>query len=107
MENHNEEKVEIRLSEVIMLLEEGNTREQIAEHFGLNKAEVTMLFQHEKLKGKRPKKVPSFTITDDLGGAPASEAPTEESTSTNDESFQNSEEHSEEHQEEVEQEITG
>lgn len=66
--NPNTEKIEIRISDVIMMLEEGKTREQIGEHYGLNKAETTLLFKHEKLKGRRPKKTPSFTIVDDLGG---------------------------------------
>lgn len=63
--DQNPEKVKINLSEVINMLEEGTSREKIGEYFGLNKAETTLLFKHEKLKGRRPKKIPNFVIVDD------------------------------------------
>lgn len=61
-------EIQIKISDVINLLEEGNNREAIATHYGLEKNEVNELFKHPSLKGKRPKKAkpaPRFTIVDD------------------------------------------
>lgn len=63
------EKKQISLSHVLDMLENGHTREEIGEHYGLNSTELKVLFKHEKLKGKRTKKKkpkPSFDIVDDL-----------------------------------------
>lgn len=75
--DQNPERVEIRISEVLDMLNEGISREKIGEHFNLNKAETRKLFEHEKLRGKRPKKMPSFTIVDDTVETPV---PQEEPT---------------------------
>lgn len=60
-------KVQVRLSEVLSLLEQGKGRQEIAEHFGLSLAEIKNIFEHPKLKGRRPKKVKeeSFNLVDD------------------------------------------
>ena len=57
----------IRISEILNLLKEGVDRNGIAEKYGLTKVEITELFKHEKLKGKRvvKKKEVSFEILDD------------------------------------------
>ena len=61
------EKQEIRISEVLDLLEQGKNRVQIAEHFRITQREVKALFEHPKLKGKKAKKVieNTFNIVDD------------------------------------------
>lgn len=62
------DKKQIKVSEVINLLNEGNNREQIAEHFGLTNAETKLLFSHEKLvnlRARKKKKEPSFEVLDD------------------------------------------
>ena len=55
----------IKISEVLALLDEGKSREEIAEHYGISMPDCRRLFKHEKLKGKKAKKQPSFSITDD------------------------------------------
>ena len=61
-------KVEIKLSTVIELLDNGKSREEIAAHFDLKMAQVNQMFKHPKLKGLRAKKVvePAFVLEDDL-----------------------------------------
>ena len=50
------EKKVIRVSEVILMLENGQNRTAIGDHYGLNKRELEYLFKHEKLKNRRPSK---------------------------------------------------
>ena len=57
---------EIKISEVLDLLEQGKTREEIQSIYGLSVKELKMLFSHPKLKGKKTKKAPSFILVDDL-----------------------------------------
>ena len=56
---------EIKISEVLSLLEDFKTRDEIGEHFELNKNEVKVLFAHPKLKGQRQRLKPTFSIKDD------------------------------------------
>ena len=60
-----ENKREIKVSEVIALLEAGKSREEIGAELSLTRAEVTALFKHPSLKGKKAKKQLNFVITDD------------------------------------------
>lgn len=55
------------MSEVLDLLNNGKTRPEIAEHFGISMAECRRLFQHPDLKGKRAKTIPEkeFEFIDD------------------------------------------
>lgn len=57
---------EIKISEVLDLLEQGKTREEIQSVYALSAKELKMLFSHSKLKGKKTKKAPSFILVDDL-----------------------------------------
>lgn len=63
--------VDIKISEVLDLLDKGKTRPEIAKHFDLNLVQVAALFRHEKLRGKKTKKVASdaFNIVDDAPDA--------------------------------------
>ena len=58
-------KKQIKISEVLALLNDGKTREMIAEELELSKTEVSKLFQHPKLKGKKAKKAVTFELFDD------------------------------------------
>lgn len=60
------DKIPIRTSKVLEMLKEGKTREDIRNHYGLSKTELKDLFQHEKLKGRKTHKAPSFVIVDDI-----------------------------------------
>lgn len=60
-----ETKPTITVSGVHNLLDNGYSREDIAEHYGITMADVKRLFKHEKLKGKKAKKAPGFELVDD------------------------------------------
>lgn len=60
------EKKQIKVSEVIALIENGKTRSQIREELGLSLQELAVLFKHPKLKNRRAKSVPTIEIIDDL-----------------------------------------
>ena len=76
------DRKQITISSIVALLEEGKTRREIGEHFGLSQSDVKRIFQHEKLKGRKPHKVPTFELVDDTEGiddvAPAMEETTED-----------------------------
>ncbi len=57
--------VKITLSAVEKCLDEGMTRTQIAEHFGISMSDCKRLFQNEQLKNRKPKKQPGFEFIDD------------------------------------------
>ncbi len=63
-------KKEIKISEVLQLLQEGYTRDQIAVKYGISQKELKYLFQHPKLKGKKTIKGIGITIVDDLEEMP-------------------------------------
>lgn len=65
MEEENLKK-EIKISEVLQLLQEGYTRDQIAVKYGISQKELKYLFQHPKLKGKKTIKGIGIAIVDDL-----------------------------------------
>lgn len=56
---------QIRISDLLEYLDEGLTREEIAEKLGINMNECRKLFQHPKLKGRKPKKPLPFILIDD------------------------------------------
>lgn len=66
----------IKVSDVLNFLEEGKTRKDIQDHYGISQKELRELFQHPKLKGRKTKKAfePSFVIEDDLDGDNNNEA---------------------------------
>jgi hypothetical protein len=59
------EKKQIRVSDVLALLDDGKNRAEIQEHYDLSHSDMKKLFQHEKLKGKKPRKQSSFELVDD------------------------------------------
>lgn len=59
------EVVRITISGVLEDLNNGLTREDIQEKYGLNGVELKEVFQHPKLKGKKTKKPRGFVLIDD------------------------------------------
>lgn len=61
-------KVNLKISQILNLLNQGKDRKQIGQEFGLNKVQVDMLFNHPKLKGRRVKRniEPLYTLEDDV-----------------------------------------
>lgn len=60
-----ENKKVIGVAQVLQHLKDGMSREEIGEHYGITKAEVKLLFQDERLKGKKTIKKPSFVLVED------------------------------------------
>lgn len=56
------QKIQIRVTDVLAMLKDGKTREEIGEHYGLNKADTKALFSIPQLKGKRTRKQRPFQI---------------------------------------------
>lgn len=66
MENQEQEnKVVLTISSILECLDNGMTREEIAEHFGISMKEVRQHFKHPKLKGRKPKKPMTSVLVDD------------------------------------------
>ena len=59
------EKVQIKESEVIKMIHEGKSREEVGAHYGLDNADTVALFKHEAFKGLRAKKQRGFVIVKD------------------------------------------
>lgn len=60
------EPIRINPTDVLNMLAEGKTREEIRIHYGLNKKQLKALFLHSRLKGKKTKKVDlGFIIVED------------------------------------------
>lgn len=60
-----QEKVKLTVSGVLADLKSGLDRDQIGVKYGLNKANVSRLFKHEKLRGKRVAPADAFILEDD------------------------------------------
>ena len=56
---------EIKISEILNLLDKGYTRDMLKEHYSLTNKEIKNLFTHPKLRGLKAKKAMSFEIVDD------------------------------------------
>ena len=59
------EKVQIKESEVIAMIHEGKSREEVGAHYGLDNADTVALFKHEAFKGLRAKKQRGFVVVRD------------------------------------------
>ena len=59
------EKVQIKESEVIKMIHEGKSREEVGAHYGLDNADTVALFKHEAFKGLRAKKQRGFVVVRD------------------------------------------
>ena len=57
---------QIKISEVLALLDQGLARPEIAKALEISMPDCRKLFQHPKLKGKKPKKQMDFELIDDL-----------------------------------------
>lgn len=56
------EKIQIRIPDVLAMLNAGKSREEIGQHYGLNGANTKALFNEPELKGKKAKKQRPFMI---------------------------------------------
>ena len=59
------EKVQIKESDVIKMIHEGKSREEVGAFYGLDNADTVALFKHEAFKGLRAKKQRAFVIVRD------------------------------------------
>jgi transposase len=78
--------VQIKVSEVLAMLNNGQDRRQIAKHYGVTLATIKEVFKHEKLKGARVKPRTPVDLVDDTvesttEAAPAAAASTEQPAS--------------------------
>lgn len=76
----SENRVKINPKDVLALLADGKTREEVREHYNLSKGDLKKVFQHPELKGRKTKKAPGFVFEDD---APSNISNTEIETTTN------------------------
>lgn len=74
----------INVKDVLAFLEDGKTREQIREHYGLSKRDLTLLFKHEELKGKKTRIAPGFVFAQESNIMAQEDAPTNEEVSNRD-----------------------
>jgi len=65
-----QEKTQIKISDILAMLQNGKTRNDIAEHYGINMTEMKEIFKHPQLKGKKTKKPKelSYQLIDDISG---------------------------------------
>lgn len=61
-------KVVVAIKDILEMLESGKTRDDIGQHYGLNKTQVAILFRRPELKGKKTKKasIPQFVVAEDM-----------------------------------------
>lgn len=57
-------QIQVTIPQVLDLLDQGKTRDEIAEHFNVNRGAVNDLFKHPELKGLKPRRLPVFVIVD-------------------------------------------
>ena len=57
---------DIKISDILAMLDEGKKRTEIAEELGITMAECRKIFQHPALKGKKAKKPLSIHLIDDV-----------------------------------------
>ena len=79
MSNETQEKPQVRIADVKEMLNKGKTRDQIAEHYGITKADCKRLFLHPSLKGLKTKVVKElpFEVIDEEGEVQAFDGVTE------------------------------
>lgn len=61
-------KVQIKISDILRMLKEGYTRKDLAEHYDITQTAMKKIFQHPELKGKRtmPKVEDPYVLIDDV-----------------------------------------
>lgn len=64
--SEEQKALNVRVSDVLEMFQNGKTREEIASHYGLTLAEAKKwIFSYPKLKNKKPHKAPKVSIIDD------------------------------------------
>ena len=61
----SENRVKINPKDVLALLADGKSREEVREHYNLSKGDLKKVFQHPDLKGRKTKKAPGFVFEED------------------------------------------
>lgn len=77
-----ENKKVIGAVQILQHLKDGMTRDDIAEHYGITKAECKILFKDDRLKGKKTIKKPTFVLVDDATAGIEVEEETVDATET-------------------------
>lgn len=65
----SQEKREIKVSEILEMLNQGKDRKAIREELGVTHADMAAIFQHPKLKNKKPRSFSSLVVVDDVEDA--------------------------------------
>mgnify|MGYP006353966433 CR=1 FL=1 len=76
------EKTPISRNQVLALLADGKTREEIRLQLGLTKRDANLLFKDAALTGKRTKVAPSFVLVDDETPESVAETPVSTTVAT-------------------------
>lgn len=63
--NVNRAPVKLTVTGILADLSQGLTRPEIRSKYALSAGDMTSLFQHPSLKGRKPAKLPGFILTDD------------------------------------------
>lgn len=74
----------IKISDVLAMIEAGDTRKEIQQKLDITTTDLTNLFKHPALKGKRQRKKSGIIIVNDLEGTvDAAQTPTPEVVNEN------------------------
>ena len=65
MSENQKQPVRLTVKQILSDLDSGLTRAEIGTKYGLTGADVTRLFKHPDLKGKKTKTPPGFIIVDE------------------------------------------
>lgn len=79
------EKTQIKISDILTLLEQGKTRVEIRQTLGLTHKDMSEFFKHPKLKNKRPKSNSNFELVDDTEENEVEETPVQSEYTSTDE----------------------
>lgn len=61
-QKESNQEVQVVIEDVIAMLDDCKTREEIRLHYGLTKSDLTLLFKDEALKGQKQRRRPGFVI---------------------------------------------
>lgn len=59
------QKKQIKVSEIIAMLDNGQSRKEITAELQLNSKDATLIFNHEKIKGRKKKMATTAELIDD------------------------------------------
>lgn len=82
MTTERKEPIRLTIAQILEDLDNGLTRAGIGQKYDLSGADVSRLFQHAELKGKKTKALPNFIIVSEAEGNEPNNSDTVESTTT-------------------------